>query len=272
MRSAGLRANDAADFLAPEARAHMEKMIRQDDDPEHRLARYVSVTSDRAYFRAFGAWMNDTISGGHSWTDAEREAVQRVNHLQRSMTLGSGGAGGFLVPYELDQNVVIASTYVDPMRASCRVETTLFDEKRFVTSTGVTSHWYAEEAEVSDDSPALLQPTITCKKAMAFTPVSFELFEDSGIAQQIGTIFADSKLAEESRVFTTGNGTTEPKGVITAVSAVGGSVIATGTNTLANADGTQIRTRFRRAGVRARLSWRTCRSSTASANSSRRPG
>src|SRR3954453_15770862 len=123
------------------------------------------------------------------------------------------------------------------MRSVARVETTAYNTKKFVTSTGVTSHWYAEAAQVSDDAPALLQPSIDCQKAMAFVPVSFELYEDSSIAQQIGGVFADSKAAEEARVFTTGAGTTEPKGIITALVAAGGStVIATGTNVLAQAD------------------------------------
>lgn len=237
-RSQALRANDGADFLPDASRAHMERMLREDADPDARLARYVTVTSDRAYFRAFSSWINDTVSGGHSWTDEERQAVQRVQWLQRSMTLGAAGAGGFLVPYELDPNVLIAGTgAVDPMRAVARVETTAYNEKRFVTSTGVTSNWYAEEAEVTDNAPALLQPTITCRKAMSFVPVSFELYEDSSIAQQIGALFADSKAAEEARVFTTSNGTTEPKGIVTALVAAGGSsVIATGTNSLANGD------------------------------------
>jgi HK97 family phage major capsid protein len=72
---------------------------------------------------------------------------------------------------------------------------------------------------------------------MAFVPVSFELYEDSSIAQQIAGVFADSKAAEEARVFTTGSGTTEPKGIITALVAAGGStVIATASNVLATAD------------------------------------
>jgi len=238
VRDEARRANDRADFLPDLSRAYMDRQLREDSDPDALMARYVAITSDRAYFRAFSAWMNDPVSGGHSWTDEERDAVRRVQWLQRSMTLGTGGAGGFLVPYELDPNVVISSAgYVDPMRAVARVETTAYNEKRFVTSTGVTSHWYAEEAEVTDDGPALLQPTVTCRKAMAFVPVSFELFEDSSIAQQISTLFMDSKAAEEARVFTTGNGTTEPKGIITALVAAGGStVIATASNVLATAD------------------------------------
>lgn len=236
-RSAALRANERAGFLPEQARAHMERMLREDDDPDNRLARYVATTSDREYLRAFGKWMRDPVSGGHEWTPEEREAVQRVRQAERAMTLGTGTAGGFLVPYELDPNIIIASTgYVDPMREVARVETTAFNEKRFVTSTGVTTAWYAEEAEVADNSPALLQPTITCRKAMSFVPVSFELYEDSDIARQIGALFTEAKAAEEARVFTTGAGTTEPRGIITAVSAVAGSVLATGTNALANGD------------------------------------
>jgi HK97 family phage major capsid protein len=64
-----------------------------------------------------------------------------------------------------------------------------------------------------------------------------ELFEDSDIAQQVGHVFADAKRVEEGRVFTLGNGTTEPKGIITSLVASGGStVIATASNVLAQGD------------------------------------
>jgi HK97 family phage major capsid protein len=237
LRARALAANERAVFLPEASREHMEQQLREDDDPDARLARYVVETSKRDYLRAFARVLNDPVAGAQTWSNEEREAVRGVRWIERSMNL-TGAQGGFLVPYELDPSIIISSTgYVDPMRAVARVTTTAYNEKRFVTSTGVTSHWYAEEAEVTDDSPALLQPTVTCRKAMAFAPVSFELFEDSDIAQQIGRVFADSKAAEEARVFTTGNGTTEPKGIITALVAAGGStVIATGTNVLAQGD------------------------------------
>jgi HK97 family phage major capsid protein len=237
LRSRALAANERAAFLPEQSREHMEHEIREDNDPEARLARYVIETSKRQYLRAFSRWVNDPVSGPHLWSPEEREAVRGVRWVERTMNL-TGAQGGYLVPYELDPSILIASAgYVDPMRAISRVATTALNEKRFVTSLGVTSHWYAEEAEVTDDAPALLQPAIVCKKAMAFVPVSFELFEDSDIADQIGAVFADSKAAEEARVFTTGTGTTEPKGIVTALVAAGGSiVIATGTNVLAQGD------------------------------------
>jgi HK97 family phage major capsid protein len=236
VRRQALLANERAVFLPERAREHMEKMLREDDDPQDRLAQVTVALSDRAYLRAFAAWFNDPVSGGHLWTDKEREAVQRVRHLERSMTLGTGSAGGFLVPYELDPNIIITASYADPMRAISRVATTAVNEKRFVTSAGATSSWDPEETEVSDDSPTLAQPTITAKKAMTFVPVSFELFEDSDIAQQIGKVFAESKAAHESLSFTLSQ-TNGPVGLISALVAAGGStVIATGTNVLAAVD------------------------------------
>lgn len=236
MLSEALRANERASFLPEQSRAHMEHQLRSDDDPTQRLAAFVVELSDRDYFRAFASWLRDPVSGGHEWTPDERDSVRRVRHLERALGLGAQG-GGYLVPYELDPAILLAGTgYVDPMRSVSRVDTTAQNIKKYVTSLGVTSHWYAESAETSDDTPTLLQPSITCHKATAYCAVTFELFEDSDIATQLANVFADSKAAEEARVFTTGNGTTEPKGVITAVAGVAGSVIATGTNVLANTD------------------------------------
>jgi HK97 family phage major capsid protein len=153
------------------------------------------------------------------------------------MSLGVPGAGGYLVPFELDPAIrLVGPGSVDPMRRVARVVTTAANEKRFVTTAGVTASWDAELAEVSDDTPVLLNPAITCHKAAGFVPVSIELFEDSDIAQQVAALFADAKANLESTAFTLGTGAGQPRGVITAVSAVPGSVINTGTNALAVAD------------------------------------
>jgi HK97 family phage major capsid protein len=238
VRTQALHANERADFLAPEARDHMERTLRQDDDPDARLAQFTVATSSRDYFRAFSKVMNDPVSGGHEWTPEERGAVQRVRHLQRSLNLStSGTAGGFLVPYELDPSIIISSAgAVSPLRQISRVVTTAQNEKRFVTSLGVTSTWTPEEQQQTDDSPTLLQPAVVCKKGAAFVPVSYELYEDSDIAQQIGAVFADAKAVREASALTIteSNG---PTGIITALVAAGGStVIATATNVLAQAD------------------------------------
>ena len=176
LRSGALRANEGADFLHERSRAHMERQLRYDDDPNAGLARFTVALADRHYFRAFAKWFNNPFTGGHEWTPKEREAVQRVRTVERSLTLAtSGTSGGFLVPYELDPSIILTGQYIDPMREICRVETTAYNVKKFVSSTGSTSSWDTEETEVSDDSPTLSQPSITCKNAATFVPVSIEL-------------------------------------------------------------------------------------------------
>ena len=236
LRSQALRANEGAEFLPDDCRAHMERTIREDADPLHRLERYAVAASDREYFRAFSKLLNDPVSGAHLWTPEERAAVQHVREEMRAIGLGSQG-GAFLVPYELDPNILIANAgAVNPMREVCRVDTTSLNTKKYVTSVGVTATWTPEATEQTDDSPTLLQPSIDCKKGAAFVPVSIELFEDSDIARQIGRVFADAKANHEALSYTLTQ-TNGPVGLISALVAAGGStVIATGTNVLAQAD------------------------------------
>jgi HK97 family phage major capsid protein len=238
LRAQALTCNERASRMPDGAREHMARTLEADDDPEQRMARFVTVTSSDEYFRAFRKWLNNPQSGHYEWTPAEREAWQGVKRLERAMGIGTVGAGGALVPYELDPQILISGVgSVNPMREACRVETTMYNTKKFVTGAQVAAHWYNEAAEVSDDTPALLQPSIDCRKAMTFVPISFELWEDSDISQQIGALFADAKAQLESTAFTLGDGNPpNPKGIITAVSAVAGSVITTATNVLAQGD------------------------------------
>jgi HK97 family phage major capsid protein len=82
----------------------------------------------------------------------------------------------------------------------------------------------------------LIQPSLTAFKGQAWVPVSVELFEDSDLQRQVGALFADAKAHLEADAFTLGNGTTAPQGVITGVSAVGGSVVTSAGSALALAD------------------------------------
>ena len=238
LRGRALTAIEKMPRLTDAAKQVATAAVEQDDDRESRMARYTVELSRPAYFRAFSAWFNDPTTGPHTWSPEERAAVKRVQEVTRAMALSPGTSGGYLVPYELDANLIIASTgSVDPMRRVARVTQTLYNEKRFVTTTGVTASWDAEAAQVSDDSPALLQPAITCYKGAAYIEASYELDEDSDIARQVADLFVDAKAQLESAAFTLGSGSGQPKGLITALVAAGGStVIATGTNVLANGD------------------------------------
>jgi HK97 family phage major capsid protein len=226
LRGRALTAVERCATMPDAARERTAKALEVDPDEQGRLARYVIETSQPDYMRAFTTWMRDPQRGHLEWGPGERDAFGRVQTLTRAMALGTGSSGGFLVPYQLDPQILISSAgSIDPMRDVARVELTAVNESRFVTSAGVTASWDAEAAEVSDDSPVLAQPAIVGFKGAAFVPVSLELFEDSTIAQQVATLFVDAKAQLEAAAFTTGSGTGQPKGIITAVSAVPGSIV-----------------------------------------------
>lgn len=233
-----LNVNEGAENVPDAVRQTVAVALEKDDDPSSRLARYVIAAGDPDYATAFRKWLADPISAGHTWTPEERNAAIRAQEEARALGISTGSAGGFLVSYELDPQVLISNVgSVNPLRQIARVELTTQNVTKFVTSAGVTASWDAEAAEVSDDSPTIAQPSITCHTGRAFVPVSFEVFEDSPeLGSQIQELFVDAKAQLESSAFTTGSGSGEPKGIITAIAAVPGSVVTSAGSAIALAD------------------------------------
>jgi HK97 family phage major capsid protein len=233
-----LDVNERAATVPDASREKMAVALENDSDPSGRLARYVIAVGDPEYASCFRKWLRDPLSGHMEWTPQERTAYAHAQAEARAMNLGTTTAGGFLVSYELDPQVLISGVgSINPMRDIARVELTTHNVLKVVTSAGVTASWDAEASEVSDDSPVLAQPSIECHAGRAFAPVSFELFEDSpDLAEQLQGLFVDAKDQLEAAAFTTGSGTGQAKGVITAVAAVAGSVVTSAGSAIALAD------------------------------------
>jgi HK97 family phage major capsid protein len=237
LRGRALAANDKTNTMPDASREYMAKELQNDPDPESKLARYVIATSDPDYMRAFSKWSADPIGGHREWDGRELAAFQKVQSEARAMSIGTPGSAGFLVPYALEPQInIVGLGSVNPMRDLGTVKPTAQDVTKVVTSLGVTASWDAEAAEVSDGSPTLLQPSLQAFKGQTFIPVSVELFDDSDLINQVAELFADAKAQLEATAFTLGNGTTAPEGVITGVSAVGGSVVISAGSSLALVD------------------------------------
>ncbi|WP_254076253.1 phage major capsid protein [Streptomyces sp. P3] len=117
------------------------------------------------------------------------------------------------------------------------IKTITTDTWNGVSSAGVTAAWLAEADEVTDGSPTFAQPSIKPEKASAWVQGSFEVLADSGFGAEVGPLLADAKDRLEATAFATGDGSGKPKGVVPAVAAVSGSVVASATtDTYAVAD------------------------------------
>lgn len=200
----------ASDSHKAEAVRRVEKYGNQPG-----LAELTLLRSDERYADAFlrAAFSPFGLEG------EDRRTMERVQELQRAMALSD--VTGVLVPAHLDPTLILSNDgATNPFRRVCRVETGTTNVFKSVTSAGVTASWDAEVAEVSDDAPSFSNPTVTAFKGAAFVPISIEAFEDArGREGEIVAAIMDAKDRLEATAHATGNGTSAPRGLVTALDA-----------------------------------------------------
>lgn len=204
--------------LAPEhmTDAQRENATRLIDrqDPEGLIAEHILRTGSPVYHRAFMQYLKNPIMP--AVTPEERTALSLSN-----------ANGGYMVPFTLDPTIILTNDgATNPFRDIATIRTIATDDWNGVTSAGVTAEWLGEATEAADASPTVGQPTITTRKGSAYIQASFEIVADSGVAADIGMLIADAKNRLEATAFAVGNGTTQPKGVVTALQAVTASRVA----------------------------------------------
>lgn len=227
LRDRALRAIEVSHFAHPDvsqerAQGHVEGLIRReasDNDGWESgvVARRILATGNPEYKRAFSKLMSAAMhgqAGMAALSPSELRAVEAV----RALSIGTGSAGGFAVPFTLDPTVVPTSNYsVNPYRQVCRTAQVTGNTWMGVTAGAVTAAYALEGQEASDNSPTFAQPSMVMQRAQAFVPVSFELTQDwTAVQAEIAQLISDAKDDLESAKFTTGSGTNEPTGLITA--------------------------------------------------------
>lgn len=200
----------AAGHLSDSQTVKVDKLVRNLGDMHNRHMVATMRPEYRSAFAKYMAGRENTI------TVDEQRAVDEVRALSTT-----DANGGYAIPELLDPAVIIVNDgVVNPIRAISRVETGISDKWEGISSTGVTASWDAEGAEVSDDSPTLARPTVTAYKGQAFIPFSVEIGGDwQALAAEAVRMFADAKDRLEGAAFATGNGTSQPKGILTALDA-----------------------------------------------------
>lgn len=208
-RDNAMRAVESARFPGVRDRAaaqtQVERLLDGVDDENGSLARRVLVTGSPTYDRAFGKAMTALSTNGLT---AEE---------QRALALGTGSAGGFAVPFQLDPTVILTSNgQVDPIRRLARVEQIVGKEWQGVTSAGITVSRAAEAAEASDNAPTLAQPTVKPTRVQGFVPFSVEVDQDwAAMRSEITMMLGEAKTEEEATSFILGDGTGDnPFGVV----------------------------------------------------------
>lgn len=173
------------------------------------------------YLAAFGKLIaaGDPGAALLRMTHEERDAFTRVADAEARAAGLTDNVGGYAVPVLLDPSVIYTGDgNANPFRRISRIVTGMDDTWRGVSSAGITAEWDSEAQEAPDSTPTLAQPTVSAHKANAFVPFSVEIEGDwSSMAAEMGQLLQESKDDLESVAFSTGSGTDQPVGVLTAL-------------------------------------------------------
>jgi HK97 family phage major capsid protein len=217
-RDRALRVLDsfAATDLSDAQKTQVDKQIRRD----HITARRILVTENDDYRSAFLKLVTDVHP---VLTEEENRAVQAWYEF-RALGDWTTTAGGFGIPVFIDPSIILtAQESGNPFLAIAKQVTVNTNQWKGVSSAGVTWAFQTEAAAVSDNSPTLAQPSVLVHMARGFIPYSIEVGMDyPGFASEMSTLLAQGYDELLVQKFTVGSGTNEPKGILTAISAVSG--------------------------------------------------
>jgi len=204
---------------APENLAHVRSVLKRHSG-DREWARGIILRSSDLYTMA---WAKLMTGREYALTSEERTVLG----------VSTNANGKFLLPTHLDPTIILTSALsTNEIRKIARVVTLTDGAPAWngITSSGVTASWDGEVVEVSDDSPTFGQPSISTVRAQALVQASISAADDiANLSSDILMMFADAKDRLEGAAHATGAGTTEPKGVFTAVGAVTASRVVSTT-------------------------------------------
>lgn len=230
LRARALKAVESADsWVTDEVREALTKRIEKRDRMGAAIAQHTLVYGSPEYQRAFDKLLSNPTFGAALLEPDEARAFKRASDEQAraAMAEGTTTTGGFMVPVFIDPTIILTNNGIEsPMRAVSTVKQIATQTWKGLTSAGVTAEWTAEAAQAADASPTVAQPSISPVRADAYLQASFEMLDDTNVAEQIGELIADAKERLEGTAYTVGTGSTQPNGVVTAVGGVTASRVA----------------------------------------------
>lgn len=240
-RDAAMRVLDESvrsGFLPSHAADKVNALVNDGDDFSRSIAsRWTVAAGDPDYAGAFAKIASDPTRGHLLWTSEEQRAYQAVTEVRAAMSLTDAN-GGFMVPLTLDPAIMLTSDgSINPLRRVSRVEQTATDQWQGVTSAGATAEWKAEADEAADGSPTVDDAPIPVHFGDVFVPYSYEVGMDArNFLQELTGVMADAADQLQATAFTTGSGTGQPKGFVTALAGTASEINSGGTEALVAAD------------------------------------
>lgn len=147
--------------------------------------------------------------------------------VQDALQIGTDSEGGYLVPDEFENTLIMALEEENIMRKLARtIQTSNGDRKIPVAATHGTASWIDEEGLIEDSDEAFSQITLGAYKLGTAIKISDELLNDSAfnLETYIAQEFARRIGSKEEEAFLIGDGINKPTGIF---NGTGGAEIGT---------------------------------------------
>lgn len=231
----GVRRASAGE-LASRAQDAIERMDDVDDSRRQAMstiaaraegdpASLLLATTSPAYRSAFGKLL---LNGGRldTLTAGERQAIDATEPLRRAMAAGTNNAGGYLVPTDIEPSVTLSADGTNnPIYNLARKVQTTGTTYRVVQSPNAAWSWDGENTEVSDDTPTFANVDISLHVAQGFVPVSFAAQQSIGGAMGVAQdVLMGGWNDLIGAALTTGSGSSQPFGIVTAIDGTAGEL------------------------------------------------
>jgi HK97 family phage major capsid protein len=213
----------------PDAAAEKMERLLKADESSGAAADYVKVVGAPAYRSAFDKLVRDPLKGHLLWTGEELAAYQAAEAWSSRAMSTTVGNGGYLIPLTLDPTVILTSAgSINPLRRIARTVETMTGQWKGISSSGSSMEWKTEGAQAADGSFTVDDEPIPVHFGSVFVPYSFEVEQDgANFTREVQRVMVDAVEQGQATAYTTGDGSGEPTGIITAL--VGGSSLVTPT-------------------------------------------
>ncbi|MER6827252.1 phage major capsid protein [Streptosporangium sp. NPDC000563] len=198
-------------------------------------ARWVQAAGSDAYTRAFAKLAADPTRGHLLWTAEEGQAFRKADEIRTALNLSGGSA---MLPLVIDPAVLLTNDGSNnPLRQISRVVRTVSDKWNGVSSAGATAEWKTEGAQAADGTPALAAEPIPVFMGDVNVTYSYELGMDAlDLTNQLRVVARDAADQLMATAYTTGNGSTAPRGIVTALVGTSSEIDTLGSEALAATD------------------------------------
>jgi len=146
------------------------------------------------------------------------EARMQADEI-KALTVGTDADGGYLAPEAFGNELLKKLVEFSPIRAYARVTPIGAAGVKFPRRlTGTAATWVGETDDRTASAPTFEQVSIAPFEAATYTDVSVQLLEDNvyNLEGELAADFAESFGKAECTAYVKGNGTTAPKGLMTA--------------------------------------------------------